>query len=70
MIVQKNFIALKVTIFYFYPITAIQQQLYLSPTETYCMNIDYYLTGDENSTADFTTDEHTKLCKYIEFSTA
>ncbi|CAL8123335.1 unnamed protein product [Orchesella dallaii] len=40
---------------------AIQAQLYLSPTETYCMNIDYYLSGDENSTADFTPDEHTKL---------
>lgn len=43
--------------------TAIQAQLYLSPTETYCMNIDYYLTGDESTTADFTSDEHTKLCK-------
>jgi len=40
---------------------AIQTQLYLSPTETYCMNIDYYLSGDENTTADFTSDEHTKL---------
>jgi len=35
--------------------------LYLSPVETYCMNVDYYIPDEDNHTADFTTDEMTKL---------
>lgn len=35
--------------------------LYLSPVETYCMNIDYYIPDDEDVTKDFSTDEMTKL---------
>lgn len=35
--------------------------LYLSPVETYCMNIDYYIPDEENVTGDFSQDEMAKL---------
>jgi hypothetical protein len=37
--------------------------LYLSPVETYCMNIDYYIPDEDGVTADFTSDETAKLRK-------
>jgi len=39
--------------------------LYLSPVETYCMNIDYYIPDEDNVTADFSQDEMTKIRKHI-----
>jgi len=35
--------------------------LYLSPVETYCMNIDYYIPDEENVTGEFSQDEMAKL---------
>ncbi|XP_035707397.1 uncharacterized protein LOC110848425 isoform X1 [Folsomia candida] len=35
--------------------------LYLSPVETYCMNIDYFIPDEDNVTADFTPDQMNRL---------
>ncbi|KAF7267709.1 hypothetical protein GWI33_019098 [Rhynchophorus ferrugineus] len=36
-------------------------KLYLSPVETYCMNINYYIPDENNETKDFTDDAWTRL---------
>ncbi|XP_060522914.1 uncharacterized protein LOC132699936 isoform X2 [Cylas formicarius] len=36
-------------------------KLYLSPLETYCSNINYYIPDENNETKDFTDDAWTKL---------
>lgn len=36
-------------------------KIYLSPVETYCNNINYYVTEDSGSTKDFTDDAWTRL---------
>ena len=40
-------------------------QIYLSPVETHCSNIDYYIPDVENLTKEFTDDATTRLRKLI-----
>lgn len=39
-------------------------ETYLSPVETHCMNIDYFIPDEENQTRDFSDDAITRLRKY------
>lgn len=41
---------------------------YLSPVETHCNNINYYIPDENNETRDFTDDAWTRLRKYMQLS--
>lgn len=41
----------------------ISVKLYLSPVETYCTNINYYIPDENNETKDFSDDAWTRLRK-------
>lgn len=40
-------------------------ETYLSPVETHCMNIDYFIPDEENETRGFSDDAMARLRKYI-----
>lgn len=40
-------------------------ETYLSPVETHCMNIDYFIPDEENQTRGFSDDAMARLRKYI-----
>lgn len=42
---------------------------YLSPVETHCNNINYYIPDENNETRDFTDDAWTRLRMYTVFAT-
>lgn len=39
-------------------------ETYLSPVETHCMNIDYFIPDEENQTRGFSDDAMARLRKY------
>jgi len=41
-------------------------QLYMSPVETWCHNINYYIPDDEDATKEFSTENMTRIRTYDE----
>ena len=50
----------------YYCISLVAVETYLSPVETHCMNIDYFIPDEENETRGFTDDAMARLRKKIE----
>lgn len=44
---------------------SVAEDIYLSPVETHCMNIDYFIPDEENQTREFSDDAMARLRKNL-----
>jgi len=62
--VQHDRVSTSVSWFYISVYFMIAVETYLSPVETHCMNIDYFIPDEENQTRGFSDDAMARLRKY------